>query len=252
MPVAIVIGGSAGIGQAASIELARRGFDVVVTYRSHPEGAAEAVAAVEALGRRAVALPLDLDDADAFPGFAERVRQALAETWRATTFQVLVHNAGVGEAARLGEITDEHYERLQRVLLKGPVFLTQALEPLLADGGSVVFTTSSSTKPAGVTPGYGVYAAMKGGLVVLVRYLAKELAARGIRVNSVSPGPTRTRLGGDAFDRFPELIAPLAARAALGRIGEPEDVGAVIAFLASDESRWITGQDLEASGGYDL
>jgi len=252
MSVAIVIGGSAGIGQAAAIELAKRGFGVIVTYRSHPEGAAEVIAAVEELGHRAVALPLDLANIDTFPEFAERVRQALTETWGATTFQVLVHNAGLGEAAMLGEITDEHYERLNRVLLKGPVFLTQELVPILADGGSVVFTTSSSTKAAGVSPGYAVYGAMKGGLVVLARYFAKELAPRGIRVNSVSPGPTRTRLGGDAFERFPELIAPLAERAALGRIGEPEDIGAVIAFLASDDGRWITGQDLEASGGYDL
>ncbi len=252
MGVAIVIGGSAGIGQAAAIEMARRGSGVIFTFRSHPEGAEETVRAIEAVGGTAVALALDVADTASFPDFAARVRDALAATWQLERADALVNNAGFGEMAALGDITDEHYEHLQRVLLKGPLFLTQALAPLLVDGGAIVNTTSTSTHASGVTPGYSVYAAMKGGLVVLTRYLAKELSVRGIRVNSVSPGPTRTRLGGDAFQRYPELIAPQAARTALGRIGEAGDVGAVIAFLVSPESRWITGQDIEASGGYDL
>lgn len=252
MSIAVVIGGSAGIGQAAAVAAARRGFGVVVTYRRHPEGADETIRAVKELGGTAVALPLDVGDAASFGAFAERLRETIAATWPGGRVEALVNNAGIGEMALLGDITDEQYERLHRVLLKGPLFLTQALLPLLADGAAIVNTTSTSTNPAGVTPGYSVYAAMKGGLVVLTRYLAKELAGRGIRVNSVSPGPTRTRLGDDAFDRFPELIAPQAARTALGRIGAPDDIGAVIAFLLSDDARWITGQDLEASGGYDL
>lgn len=252
MSVAIVIGGSAGIGQAAAIEIGRRGWGVILTYRSHPEGAEQTVSELEALGVRAVALPLDVGDSASFEGFAARVREALATTWQVETADALVNNAGVGAMALLGDITEEFYERLQSVLLKGPVFLTQALVPLLADGAAIVNTTSSSTRSSGLTPGYSVYAAMKGGLVVLTRYLAKELSVRGIRVNSVSPGPTRTRLGGDAFARFPELIAPQAARTALGRIGEAGDVGAVIAFLVCDDARWITAQDIEVSGGYDL
>ncbi|MGP3536308.1 SDR family NAD(P)-dependent oxidoreductase [Microbacterium sp. RD1] len=252
MPVAVIIGGSAGIGQAAAMDLARRGFGVIVTYRRHPEGAADVVTAVEEWGLRAAALPLDLADASAFPAFADRVREVLSEVWDAGAFEVLVHNAGVGGAEMLGEITQERYELLHRVLLKGPVFLTQALVPMLADGGSVIYTTSTSTNAAGISPGYAVYGAMKGGLVVLTRYFAKELAPRGIRVNSVSPGPTRTRFGDDAYERFPEVVAPLAERSVFGRLGEPDDVGAVIAFLAGRESRWITGQDIDASGGYDL
>ncbi|PZF80300.1 SDR family NAD(P)-dependent oxidoreductase [Jiangella anatolica] len=252
MSVAVIIGGSAGIGQAAAVAAARRGFGVVVTYRQHPEGADETLRAVKELGGTAVALPLDVGDVASFGGFAERLRETVAATWQTDRIQALVNNAGIGESAMLGDITEELYERLHRVLLKGPLFLTQALAPLLADGAAIVNTSSSSTKAAGLTPGYSVYGSLKGGLVVLTRYLAKELAGRGIRVNSVSPGPTRTRLSDDAFERFPELIAPLAARTALGRIGEPDDVGAVIAFLISDDARWITGQDIEASGGYDL
>ena len=180
------------------------------------------------------------------------MRAALAGTWGTEAADGLVNNAGIGGMAALEDITDEHYERLHRVLLKGPLFLTQALVPLLREGSAIVNTTSTSTHPIGVTPGYSVYAAMKGGLSVLTRYLAKELSGRGIRVNAVSPGPTRTRLGDDAFTRYPELIAPQAARTALGRIGEPDDIGEVIAFLLSPQARWITGQDIEVSGGYDL
>jgi NAD(P)-dependent dehydrogenase (short-subunit alcohol dehydrogenase family) len=172
MGVVVIIGGSAGIGQAAAREVARQGNGVILTYRRHPEGAAETVRAIEADGGTAVALPLDLGDAAAFPAFAEQVRESLAATWQTDRIDALVNNAGVGEVAMLGEITDEHYEWLNRVLLKGPLFLTQALLPLIPDGAAIVNTTSSSTHATGATPGYAVYAAMKGGLVVLTRYLA--------------------------------------------------------------------------------
>ncbi len=252
MAVAIVIGGSAGIGQGAAVELAKRGFGVIVTYRSHPEGADETVAEIRRLGGEAVALPLDVADTASFPAFRDAVSAALADTWGVATFTALVNNAGIGEAAPFEDMTEEVYDRLHRVILKGPYFLTQALLPLLEDGGAIVSTTSTSTQATGLTPGYSAYGAMKAGLVVLTRYLAKELSVRGIRANSVSPGVTRTRLGNDAFARHPELIPPIAAQTALGRIGEPGDVGAVIAYLASDDARWITAQDLEASGGYHL
>lgn len=252
MNVVIVIGGSAGIGQAASIELAKRGYGVILTYNSHRDGADETIAAIRELGGRAAALPLDVGDVASFDGFRDAVTTELAQTFGVSTVRALVNNAGFGQMSLFEETTEETYDRLHRVLLKGPYFLTQTLLPLLEDGGSIVNTTSSSTTTKGLTPGYSAYASMKGGLVVLTRYLAKELSVRGIRANSVSPGVTRTRLGDDAFSRFPELIEPQARRTALGRIGEPDDVGAVIAFLASDEARWITAQDVEVSGGYDL
>lgn len=252
MNIAIVIGGSAGIGQSAAIRLAERGSGVILTYRTHPEGAKETVTQIENLGGKAVALPLDVGRSETFTTFTETVKRTLAETWQTTSFTQLLNNAGIGQMALVEDTTEELYDELHRVLLKGPFFLTQSLLPLLRDGGAIVNTTSSSTAATGLEPGYSVYGAMKGGLVVMTRYLAKELSARGIRVNSVSPGTTRTRLGGDAFAKYPELIAPLAARTALGRIGEPDDIGKVIAFLLSDDAAWITGQDLEASGGYNL
>jgi NAD(P)-dependent dehydrogenase (short-subunit alcohol dehydrogenase family) len=154
--------------------------------------------------------------------------------------------------AMFQDMTEEAFDQLYRALLKGPYFLTQKLLPLLTDGGAIVNTSSNSAMSAGLTPGYSAYATMKGGLMVLTRYLAKELSVRGIRVNSVAPGPTRTGLGDDAFARMPEVIPPLAARTALGRIGEADDIGRLIAALLSDEGAWVTAQNIEASGGFNL
>lgn len=250
--IAVITGGSAGIGRSTAIELARGGTGVVLTYHSHPEGAEETVETIRQDGGIAVALPLDIGRTETFGQFRTELTRVLDETWQAGSIRGLVNNAGFGGGAAFEEMTEEGFDRYYRVLLKGPYFLTQTLLPLLADGGAIVNTSSSSVRPGDTEPGYSGYAAMKGGLVVATRFLAKELAARGIRVNSVAPGPTRTRLGDDAFERFPDLIAPLAARTALGRIGEPEDIGKVIAFLLSDDAGWITGQDLQVAGGWAL
>jgi NAD(P)-dependent dehydrogenase (short-subunit alcohol dehydrogenase family) len=252
MTIAIVVGGSAGIGQSAAVEIAKRGSGVIVTYRTHPEGALETVAAIEKEGGTAVALELDVGRSETFPEFRDAVARTLAETWQTDTFTYLLNNAGFGQMAMFEETTEELFDEMQRVLLKGPYFLTQTLLALLEDGGAIVNTTSSSTQSTGLSPGYSAYACMKGGLVVQTRYLAKELSVRGIRVNSVSPGATRTRLGGDAFEKFPEIIPGIAAGIALGRIGEPQDIGRVIAFLLSDAAAWITAQDIEVSGGANL
>lgn len=250
--VAIVTGASSGIGQAAAIRLAGRGVGVIATYHREPDGAQDTLAAIAEAGGSAVALPLELGDSAAFPTFAALVRDALAERWGRTSFDYLVNNAGFAQMALFEDTAEDQFDQLYRVLLKGPYFLTQQLLPLLADGGAIVNTASNSALSAGLTAGYSAYATMKGGLLVLTRYLAKELSPRGIRVNSVSPGPTRTRLGGNAFERMPEVIAPLAARTALGRIGEPEDIGGAISALLSPDCRWITAENIEISGGFNL
>lgn len=251
MQVAIVTGASSGIGQSAAVEIARRGVGVVLTYGRNKEGGLETVAAIEKEGGTAVALPLDVGDSGTFPAFRDAVVAALRDTWQRDTFDHLVNNAGIAHTAMFEDTTEDDFDRLMRVLLKGPYFLTQTLLPLLADGGSVV-NTSSNVTSSGLQPGYSAYAAVKGGLDVLTRALAKEFSPRGIRVNGVAPGATRTRLGDDAFTRFPEIIPALAERTALGRVGEPDDIGAMIATLVSDESRWVTAQTIEVSGGYNL
>lgn len=245
-------GASAGIGRGAAIEIGRRGMRVVVTYNSRPAEADDTVARVRDAGGDALALPLDVARTDAFPAFRDRMLEAIGAAWGASTIRALVNNAGFGGGFPFAEITEEAFDRYYRVLLKGPYFLAQALLPLIEAGGAIVNVSSSSVRPGDTEPGYSGYAAMKGALVTATRYLAKELAPRGILVNSVAPGPTRTRLGDDAFDRFPELIPALAEKAALGRIGEPADIGRVIAFLVSDDAGWITGQDIQVSGGYAL
>ncbi|MGW9347728.1 SDR family NAD(P)-dependent oxidoreductase [Nocardiopsis flavescens] len=253
MKVAIVTGGSSGIGRSAVVHIARRGNGVIVTYGDNRQGALDAVAEIEEEGGTAVALPLDVGETGGFPAFRASVAEALGGRWGRDTFDHLVNNAGFGRAAPFEDTTEELFDRFTRVLLKGPYFLTQTLLPLLADGGAVVNTASSSASAAtGLEAGYSAYASAKGGVVVMSRYLAKELSGRGIRVNSVSPGPTRTRISDDAFERFPEVLPALAARTALGRVGEPDDIGTVIASLVSEEGRWITAQNIEVTGGYDL
>lgn len=250
--IVVITGASSGIGRGAAIEVAARGMGVVVTYNARPEGAERTVAAIRENGGIAVALPLDVGRTDTFGAFRTALGRVLASEWNTDRIHALVNNAGIGGGSSFEEMTEEAFDAYYRVLLRGPYFLTQALLPLIEDGGAIVNTSSSAVRPAGTEPGYSGYAAMKGGLVIATRFLAKELSGRSIRVNSVAPGPTRTRLGDNAFERLPEVIDGLAAKTALGRIGEPADVGKVIAFLVSDDSAWITGEDIQASGGYAL
>ncbi|MFG2712880.1 SDR family NAD(P)-dependent oxidoreductase [Streptomyces goshikiensis] len=243
---------SSGIGQSAAVAIAKRRAGVILTYGANRQGALDTVAAIEKGGGTAVALPLDVGETTGFPAFRAAVVDALRDTWQRDTFDHLVNNAGFGRMSMFEDTTEELFDKFMRVLLKGPYFLTQTLLPLMADGGAVVNVTSNSALTTGVEAGYSAYATMKGGLTVLTRYMAKEFSRRGIRVNAVAPGSTRTRISDDAFERFPEVIAPIAAKTAFGRVGEPEDIGMMIATLLSEESRWITAQSIEVSGGYGL
>jgi NAD(P)-dependent dehydrogenase (short-subunit alcohol dehydrogenase family) len=251
--IAVVTGGSSGIGRHTAIRLAERGAGVILTFNGSRDGAHDTVATIEDRGGTAVALQLDVGASETFEDFTRRVAGELAGRWQRSSFDYLVNNAGFGQMAMFADTTEELYDRFHRVILKGPFFLTQKLLPLLADGGAIVNTTSNSALPTSVEPGYSAYASMKGGLTVLTRYLAKELSGRGIRVNSVAPGPTRTRMiSDDVVESFPDVIASLVDRTALGRLGDGDDVGKVIAALLSDECAWITGENIEASGGFNL
>lgn len=245
MTIVIITGGSRGIGAATARACAARGMGVILTYNNSPVSAAGVVSAIVEGGGKAVALPLDVSVSASFPEFAEIVRTALRTNWGRNDFDHLVNNAGYGHFNPIAAVTEDEFDGLFNVHLKGPFFLTQALLPLIADGGQIVNLTSATTRVT--TNGVAPYASLKGGLEVLTRYMAKEFGDRRIRSNSISPGPIRTELGGGLNDEFE---AALAAQTALGRVGEPEDVGTVIASLLSEENRWINAQSLEVAGGF--
>ncbi|MFI5733545.1 SDR family NAD(P)-dependent oxidoreductase [Kribbella sp. NPDC051587] len=247
MSIVIITGGSRGIGAATALACAQRGLGVILTYNKNPDAAADVVGKITAADGTAVALELDVTDTTSFPAFAEAVRRTLQETWDRTDFDYLINNAGYGLYNPIATVTEDEFDGLFRVHLKGPFFLTQTLLPLIADGGHIVNLVSATSRVA--TAGVAPYASFKGGLEVLTRYMAKEFGDRRIRANSVSPGPIRTDLGGGLTDDFE---AHLAARTALGRVGEPDEVGSVIAQLLSPANRWINAQSLEVSGGFDI
>jgi NAD(P)-dependent dehydrogenase (short-subunit alcohol dehydrogenase family) len=245
MKIVIITGGSRGIGASTAVQCAKRGMGVILTYNSQPDAAQTVVRDIAFEGGKAVALKLDVTDSTSFPAFRESVSAALQSVWGRADFDGLVNNAGYGLFNPIATVTEEQFDGLFNIHLKGPFFLTQALLPLIRDGGQIVNVTSATTRVA--TAGVAPYAAFKGGLEVLTRYMAKEFGERRIRANAVSPGAIRTELGGGLDDAFEAL---LASQTALGRIGEPDDVGRAIAGLLSDEAGWINAQSIEVSGGY--
>jgi NAD(P)-dependent dehydrogenase (short-subunit alcohol dehydrogenase family) len=245
MKIVIVTGSSRGLGASTALKCAERGMGVIVTYNSNPQKADEVVNAITAKGGKAVALKLDVGNSQSFPEFRDAVTAQLRTVWGRQTFDFLVNNAGYGLYAPFPAVTEEQFDGLFNVHLKGPFFLTQILLPLMEDGGHIVNMSSATSRVA--TSGVSPYASFKGGLEVLTRYMAKEFGDRGIRANSIAPGAIRTELGGGLNDDFEAM---LAGQTALGRVGEPEDIGGVIANLLSEENRWINAQNIEVTGGY--
>ncbi|ABS64004.1 short-chain dehydrogenase/reductase SDR [Parvibaculum lavamentivorans DS-1] len=245
--ISLVTGGSRGLGRNTALSIARRGGDVVLTYRSQAAEAEAVVAEIQAIGRKAAALQLDTGDTSAFAAFADRLRKVLRDTWGRETFDHLVNNAGHGDYALIGDTTEAQFDRLVDVHFKGVYFLTQTLLPLIADGGRIVNLSSGLTRLS--YPGYAAYAAVKGAVEVLTRYMAKELGGRGIAVNTVAPGAIETDFGGGAVRDTPELNRQFAEMTALGRVGLPDDIGPMIAGLLSGENRWVNAQRIEVSGG---
>lgn len=248
--IAVITGGSRGLGRSAAEHVARRGAGVIITYLSDEAAAKETVGALEKLGAKAVALPLDVRRAGSFADFAGRVKQALQQTWGRERFDWLVNNAGTGLHAAFADTSEAELDDMFAVHLKGPFLLTQKLLPLMSDGGRIVNLSSGLARFA--LPGYAAYASMKGGVEVLTRYLAKELGARGISVNTLAPGAIATDFGGGAVKNNPQVQQMVSSMTALGRVGQPEDIGPVVATLLDDGSRWINGQRIEASGGMNL
>jgi len=246
-PIALVTGGSRGLGRNTALKLAAQGTDVILTYRSNRADAEAVVAQIEAAGRAAVALQLDVTDIAGFAAFAGQVRDALARHWQRDRFDYLVNNAGSGMHVSIADTTEAQFDQLVNEHLKGVFFLTQKLLPLIADGGRIVNVSSGLTRFA--LPGHAAYAAMKGAVEVFTHYLAKELGPRGIAANVVAPGAIATDFGNGAVRDNENLNAFVASQTALGRVGQPDDIGGVVASLLSPANGWINAQRIEASGG---
>jgi NAD(P)-dependent dehydrogenase (short-subunit alcohol dehydrogenase family) len=245
--ISLVTGGSRGLGRNTAISIARHGGDVILTYRSGEEQAKAVVAEIENLGRKAVALRLDVTDITSFGGVADSVRSALTATWKRDSFDHLVNNAGQGEMASLAETTEAQFDALFNTHVKGVFFLTQTLLPLIADGGRIVNFSSGLTRVS--VAGFSAYAAAKGAVEILTVYMAKELGSRGIAVNAVAPGAIETDFLGGAVRDIADLNKQFADMTALGRVGMPDDIGPMVASLLGPDNRWINAQRIEVSGG---
>ena len=245
--IALITGGSRGLGRNTAVHLARAGVDIVLTYHSNQAEADAAVAEIAAAGRKAVALQLDAGDIASFDGFVGRFRDALGVTWGRDSFDYLVNNAGTAGYAPFAEATEGDFDRLTNIHFKGVFFLTQKLLPLIVDGGKIVNLSSGLARFA--MPGSSIYGSLKGAVEVLTRYLAKELGPRRIAVNVIAPGAIETDFGGGRVRDNPELNQHIASITAMGRVGLPDDVGGAITALLVSETDWITGQRIEVSGG---
>ncbi|NLS02774.1 SDR family oxidoreductase [Rhizobium sp. P32RR-XVIII] len=247
--VAIVTGGSRGLGRNTAVNLAKRGVDVIFTYRTNRAEADAAVAEIEALGAKAIALQLDTGRIADFNGFVGQVRDALQALGQ-TQFHYLVNNAGAGHHAPIAEMTEDAFDELVNVHFKGVYFLAQKLLPLMADGGRIINISSGLARFT--VPGISAYASMKGAIEVFTRYLAKELGPRGITANTVAPGAIQTDFSGGLVRDNPQYNKMVADSTALGRAGIADDIGPMIASLLSDDNRWVNGQRIEVSGGANL
>jgi NAD(P)-dependent dehydrogenase (short-subunit alcohol dehydrogenase family) len=244
--ISIVTGGSRGLGRNTALSIARRGGDVILTYRSRLAEAETVLVEIRALGRRAVAVQLDTADTAGFPGFVDRIRAILAD-WGRDRVDHLVNNAGHGEMVAFAETTEAQFDRIFDVHVKGVFFLTQALLPLIADGGRIVNFSSGLTRVS--FPGFAAYSAAKGAVEILTVYLAKELGHRGITANTIAPGAIETDFLGGAVRDTPAYNEAFARMTALGRVGVPDDIGPAVASLLSPDNRWVTAQRIEVSGG---
>jgi len=245
--IALITGASRGLGKNTALRLAGYGADSIITYHSRKDEADAVVSEIEAQDQRAAALQLDVGDIKSFDGFMQQVSRTLKDKWGRDKFDFLINNAGIGAHANIDRTTEEAFDNLFNVHFKGVFFLTQKALPLMNDNGRVVNISSGLARFT--LPGYSAYASMKGAIETFTRYIAKELGARGITANMVAPGAIETDFTKPAFDANPQVKEMIASQTALGRVGVPDDIGGVVAFLCSEDARWVNGQRIEASGG---
>ena len=247
--IALVTGASRGLGKDMALEIAKKGLDVVLTYNSSREEADKVVVLIQGMGRRAAALQLEVGDTKSFDGFLAEVAVILKE-WGADRFDYLVNNAGVGATVPMAQVTEELFDKLMNIHYKGVYFLTQRSLNMINDGGGVIFISSGTTRFC--VPGYSVYSSLKGAVETLCKYVAKEYGGRGIRSNIVAPGPIETDFNGAAIRNNPEMKTRLASMTPLGRVGNADDIGSVVAFLCTEDAKWVNAQRIEVSGGISI
>lgn len=245
--IALITGGSRGLGKNAALKLAAKGIHIVLTYNSNQQEAQKVVSEIEQLGVKAAALQLNVADISGFERFASEVQQQLKNVWQRDTFDYLVNNAGIGLYGSFADTSEAVFDELMNIHFKGPFFLTQRLLPMIQDGGRILNVSSGLARFA--LPGFAAYASMKGAMEVLTRYQAKELGERKISVNIIAPGAIETDFGGGQVRDNAQMNQHIAAQTALGRVGLPDDIGGAIAALLSDELGWMNAQRIEVSGG---
>ena len=248
--IALVTGGSRGLGKDMALSLSRKNIDVILTYQSKREDAEKVVAEIKENGQMAVCIHFDVGDLKSFDPFLGRISELLKSIWNADKFDFLINNAGVGATIPIAQVTEEAFDNLLNIHFKGVYFLTQKSLPMMNDNGGVVFISSGTTRFC--VPGYSVYSSLKSAVETFTKYVAKEYGGRGIRSNIVAPGAIETDFNGAAIRNNPQMKSFLASQSALGRVGQADDIGSVVAFLCTDDANWINGQRIEASGGINL
>jgi len=248
--IVLVTGGSRGLGKNMAIALAKKGLDVILTYNSKKDEAFEVVKEIENHGQKAAALQLNVSDSKTFESFISEVNAILKTTFKTDKINYLVNNAGIGIYNSFAETTEEQFDTLVDIQFKGTFFMTQKTLPILADGGGIVNISTGLARFS--LPGYAAYASMKGAIETLTKYLAAELGSRGIRSNVVAPGAIETDFGGGVVRDNAALNQHIASQTALGRVGLPDDIGSVVAFLCTDDAKWVNAQRIEVSGGQSI
>lgn len=248
--IALVTGGSRGLGKDMALSLAKKNLDVILTYNNNKEMADEVVKEIQAMGHKAAALQLNMSNLSTLDAFTAQVKETLTTTFNTTGIDYLINNAGMGKGVPFTEVTEAMFDDFLNVHYKGIYFLTQKLLGTINDGGGIVNISTGTTRFA--NPGYSVYASMKGAIEVLTKYMAKELGARGIRANVLAPGPVETDFNSGTIRSNPQLKNVLSGLSPLGRVGNADDIGSVVAFLCTDDAKWINGQRLEVSGGINV
>lgn len=248
--IALVTGGSRGLGKDMAISLAKKGIDVILTYRNNEEAAIDTVKSIEALGQKAAALMLDMAVIKTLDAFVQEVVSTLQSKWNTGTFDFLINNAGIGGGVPFEKVSEEMFDEFLNVHFKGVYFLTQKLLPYTNNGGRIINISTGTTRFT--NPGYSVYASMKGAMEVLTKYLARELGPKGITCNIVAPGPIETDFNNATIRNNPQLKERLSALSPLNRVGNADDIGPVVAFLCTEEAAWINGQRIEVSGGINV